>query len=48
MDPERAKSVKAAFQYFLKYETLSKTAKKLNEDGVELNRCMQGGGAGPD
>ena len=44
IDPERAKTVKKAFDYFLKYETLNKTARRLNEDGVRINRLVQGGG----
>ena len=44
IDPDRAETVKLAFKYFLKYETLSQTAKKLNEDGIKINRLMQGGG----
>ena len=44
VDPERSETVKAAFKYFLKYETLSRTAKKLNEDGIKINRLVQGGG----
>ena len=44
IDPERAETVMSAFKYFLKYETLSQSAKKLNEDGIKINRLMQGGG----
>ena len=44
VDSERAETVKMAFKYFLKYETLSQTAKKLNEDGIKVNRLVQGGG----
>ena len=46
VDDEKAETVKTAFDYFLKYEILSKTAKKLNEDGVKIHRLMQGGGHG--
>ena len=46
IDSEKAETVKTAFDYFLKYETLSHTAKKLNEDGVKIHRLMQGGGHG--
>ena len=33
-----------AFDYFLKYESLSLAAKKLNEDGITVPRFQAGGG----
>ena len=44
IDPERAKTVIRAFDYFLKHETLSRTAKHLNDDGIRISRQVQGGG----
>ena len=44
IDEKEAETVRAAFDYFLKYETLSRTAKELNKDGVTLSKHKKGGG----
>ena len=41
---EDAEIVKAVFNYFLKFETLAKTAKELNKDGVKVPKYKEGGG----
>ncbi len=44
IDEKEVDSVKAAFDYFLKYETLARTAKALNKDGITVSKHKKGGG----
>ena len=44
IDEKNIGTVKKAFDYFLQYETLSRTAKALNKDGVKVAKYKQGGG----
>ena len=44
IDKENEGTIKKAFDYFLKHETLSKAAKELNNDGVTVAKFKQGGG----
>ena len=44
IDEKEVETVRAAFDYFLKYEGLSKTAKELNKDGVSVSKHKKGGG----
>lgn len=43
--PEEAELVRSVFATFLKEETLAKTAKRLNKDGVFFPRAVRGGGS---
>jgi site-specific DNA recombinase len=43
--PEEAELVHLFFKTFLKEQTLAKTAKKLNEQGVKIPRQVRGGGS---
>ncbi len=43
--PEEAELVRLVFSTFLKEETLAKTAKRLNKDGVLFPRSVRGSGA---
>ncbi len=42
---EEAELVRSVFDTFLKEETLAKTAKRLNKDGVYFPRAVRGGGS---
>ena len=42
IDKKEAEAVKAAFDYFLKYETLSRAAKELNKDGISCFKTQEG------
>lgn len=44
INKEHAQVVKSCFEAFLQKETLSRTAKHLNNTGLRLSRQMQGGG----
>ena len=44
IDEGQAEVVRKAFDYFLEYETLSRAAKALNQDGVKIEKRMRGGG----
>ena len=44
IDEKESRIVQKAFDYFLRYETLSKTARELNKDGVIVPKYQQGGG----